>query len=260
MISCHAAKNRSSCPPAREGMRASRRRRCDVTHRRSITGPPGERPRRRKRRRRRDVTWAGCSWPGTRARLDDERRRRSPSLHRMFSHLDGGSPARGMRWRTRRRSHTYGSIGDAHRAAARGPSIPANVNARRSVATCAVSFLPAVALRNGSSRSYLDVLIESTTKVPVEPVGAVCGVQGVAGNAPSGSRQSPPGVSPAFSQHRQDPQAARARRERRGCRRRDAHVVSFWPLAGPSCVRRIERPFRSMRCASWSRRSQMASA
>ena len=63
-----------------------------------------------------------------------------------------------------------------------------------------------------------------------------------------------------FPQHRQDPQAARARRERRGCRRRDAHVVSFWPLAGASCVRRIERPFRSMRCASWSRRSQMASA
>ena len=41
---------------------------------------------------------------------------------------------------------------------------------------------------------------------------------------------------------------------------RDRHVVSFRRLAGASCVRRIERPLSSMRCASWSRRSQMASA
>ena len=62
-------------------------------------------------------------------------------------------------------------------------------------------------------------------------------------------------------------------RERRRCRGRErarcsvrcrcgsrAHVVSFRPRAGASCVRRIERPFMSMRWASWSKRSQMAAA
>ena len=38
------------------------------------------------------------------------------------------------------------------------------------------------------------------------------------------------------------------------------HVVSFGRLFGASCVRRIEAPLSSMRCASWSRRSPMASA
>ena len=37
------------------------------------------------------------------------------------------------------------------------------------------------------------------TRLPVEPVGAVCGVQGVVGNAPSALRQSTPRVSRAFS-------------------------------------------------------------
>ena len=37
------------------------------------------------------------------------------------------------------------------------------------------------------------------TRLPVEPVGAVCGVQGVMGNAPSALRQSTPRVSRAFS-------------------------------------------------------------
>ena len=37
----------------------------------------------------------------------------------------------------------------------------------------------------------------------------------------------------------------------------DAHVDGVF---GASCVRRIERPLSSMRCASRSRRSQMASA
>ena len=43
-------------------------------------------------------------------------------------------------------------------------------------------------------------------------------------------------------------------------RRWDAHVVSDVRVFGARCVRRIERRFISMRCASWSRRSQMASA
>ena len=80
------------------------------------------------------------------------------------------------------------------------------------------------------------------------------------GNALSATAQLPPSVSRAFPWHRQDPQAVRARRERRASRGRDRHVVSFRRLAGASCVRRIERPLSSMRCASWSRRSQMASA
>ena len=70
-----------------------------------------------------------------------------------------------------------------------------------------------------------------------------------------------------------DPQAARTRCDlpvwrgcegsgssRSGSRRSRAHAVSFLRLPGASCVRRIERPFSSMRCASWSRRSQIASA
>ena len=76
-----------------------------------------------------------------------------------------------------------------------------------------------------------------------------------------------------FPQHRQDPQAARTWQGCRSCRRRDrpcpsrcrrcrsrGHVVFFGRLAGASCVRRIEWPLSSMRCASWSKRSQIASA
>ena len=49
-------------------------------------------------------------------------------------------------------------------------------------------------------------------------------------------------------------------RRRGGGRRWDAHVVSVVRAFGARCVRRIERPFSSMRWASWSRRWQMASA
>ena len=51
----------------------------------------------------------------------------------MVSGLDGGvsaGPVRGMRSRTWRRSHTYSSIRDAHRAAARGPPLGAGFQPR----------------------------------------------------------------------------------------------------------------------------------
>ena len=86
---CHSTcdrgdrRQRPAGRPARqeEGAKAVARRKRAMTEERArrspsgcaTTGPPGERPRRRKRRRRRDVTWVGCSWPGARVRLDDER-------------------------------------------------------------------------------------------------------------------------------------------------------------------------------------------
>ena len=80
-----------------------------------------------RERRRRDVTWAGCSWPrgpepGSTTSGDADRRACTACSPTLTAAVSAG-PARGMRSRTWRRSHTYSSIGDAHRAAVRGPSL-----------------------------------------------------------------------------------------------------------------------------------------
>ena len=56
--------------------------------------------------------------------------------------------------------------------------------------------VPSHGCRNGSSKILLVMSwSRARTRLPVEPVGAVCGGQGVVGNAPSALRQSTPRVS-----------------------------------------------------------------
>ena len=147
--------------------------------------------------------------------------------------------------------------------------IPANVNARRSATTFLGEF-PPIGFATGARVLPVTSCSKSTAILPVERVGGVLCRPRRCGKRASTAVHSAASVSCAFSMpparsigrpRRDWRRAGSGLASLRGCRPAwDAHVVSRVRVFGARCVRRSDRPCNSMRCASWSRRSQMASA